>query len=126
MKRLLLAVVVNSVALWAAHLLVSGVRFGTGADSVETIKTVVLVGVVFGVINWMAGLVRFVALPLTVITFGLFSLVINALVLMAVSGAADSFGLAFQVDRFWWDAVLGAVVVAVASMVLRAVLPDPK
>ncbi len=126
MKRLLLAVFINSMALWGAHMLVPGVRFGTGADSIETITTVVLVGVIFGVINWLAGLVRFVTFPLRVITLGLFSLVINALVLTAVSGAADSFGLAFQVDRFWWDAVLGAVVVALSSMLLRAGTGAPR
>lgn len=124
MKRLLLAVLVNGAALWIASLLVSGVRFGASDGLVRTLTTIGLVAVVFGVLDWLAGLVRFVAAPLTFLTLGLFSLVINALVLMAVSSASAQLGLAFHVDSFWWDAVLGALVVTIASLVLRAVLPD--
>lgn len=126
MKRLLLAVAVNGVALWLAGLLVPGITLGKGQDLVSTLTTVALVAIVFGVINWVAGLVRFVAAPVTLLTFGLFALVINALVLMAVSGAAESFGLAFHVERFWWSAVLGGIVVTIASAILRALLPDPE
>ncbi len=126
MKRLLLAVLVNGVALWLAGLIVPGVSFGQGKGLVATLTTIALVGAVFGVLNWAAGLIRFVAAPLTLLTFGLFALVINAIVLMAVSGAAESFGLAFHVDRFWWSAVLGGIVVTIASAILRAVLPKPE
>ncbi len=126
MKRLLLSVVVNGLALWIASLLVSGVRFGKGADLPATLTTIALVAIVFGLIDWAAGLVRFIAAPLTLVSFGFFALVINALVLLAVSNASASLGLAFHVDTFWWDAVWGALVVTIASMVVRAVLPTPR
>jgi putative membrane protein len=125
-KRLLLSVVVNGLALWIASLLVSGVRFGKAADLPGTVTTIALVAIVFGLIDWAAGLVRVIAAPLTLVSFGFFALVINALVLLAVSNASASLGLAFHVDTFWWDAVWGALVVTIASMVLRAVLPTPR
>lgn len=70
---------------------------------------------VIGLINSTLGLLlKIVTLPLTIITFGLFLFVINALILRIVSGlvagfAVESFGPAF----------VGAIVLAVVSTVLR-------
>lgn len=124
---LILRIAVNGVALWLAGLLVVGVHFGRGVDTAATLTTVVLVAVVFGLINAVIKpIVKLLATPLIWLTLGLFSVVVNAAMLAATSWAAGKLGLAFHVDAFWWDAVLGAVVVTLVQMVLHAVLPDPK
>jgi putative membrane protein len=46
--------------------------------------------------------------------------------LQLTSWLADKLTLAFHVQQFFWDAVLGAVIVTFVSMVLHAVIPDPK
>ena len=59
-----------------------------------------------------------------VLTLGLFTLVVNALMLELTSWLAGNLGLGFHVDSFFWSAVLGAVVVTIVSMVLNVVVPD--
>ena len=54
---------------------------------------------------------------------GLMLLVINALMLLLTSAVAGSVSLGFHVDGFG-TAVLGSIVISIASMVLAAVLPD--
>lgn len=126
MKRLILAVVVNAGALWIADLLVAGVRFGRGDDLASTVTTIALVAVIFGVFDAIANVARVVAAPFILLSLGLVEWAINAGVLLVVSAAAERLGLAFHVDGFWWDAVWGALVVSIASWVLRALLPKPK
>ena len=71
-------------------------------------------------------IVTFFTLPLYVITLGLFSFVVNALMLQATSWISEATPLTFRVDDFFWSAVLGAVVVTFVSLVLNLVLPDGK
>ena len=62
-------------------------------------------------------------LPLFIVTLGLFTLVVNALMLLLTSWLADQLDLSFHVDGFW-TAVLGGLVVSVVSWALHLVLPD--
>lgn len=126
MADLLLKTVVNGAALWVASLLVPGIVLGDPADTLpHRLLTILLVALVFGVINALVKpVVKFFSFPFIVLTLGLFTFVVNALMLQLLSWAADGLGLAFHVDRFFWSAVIGAVVVTVVAMVLDAVVPD--
>lgn len=118
--------VVNGVALWLAATVVAGIHFGQSPEWTGTATTVAVVAVVFGLLNTVIKpVLKFFTLPLIWLTLGLFSLVINALMLQLTSWLAGQLGLAFRVDRFFWDAVLGALVVTVVSILLSAVIPDP-
>lgn len=66
---------------------------------------------------------QLISLPLLVLTLGLFTLVVNALMLLLTSWLADVFDLSFHVEGFW-TAVLGGLVVSVVSWALNVVLPD--
>ncbi len=124
-KELLVRTVVNGLALWLAALLVPGITFGRGSTWSGTLLIVILVAVVFGLLNAVIKpVLRLFSLPLIVLTLGLFSLVINALMLMLTSWLADKLGLAFHVDELFWDAVLGGIVVTIASLALSALVPD--
>jgi putative membrane protein len=67
--------------------------------------------------------VKLLSLPFIILTLGLLLFVINALMLWLTSAISEAFGLGFHVAGFW-PAVLGAVIVMVATWVLEAVLPD--
>ncbi|WP_281965270.1 phage holin family protein [Serinicoccus marinus] len=121
--KILATVVANGVALWVASALVSGIEFG--GQGWSTVLTVVLVAAVFGVVNAVVRpLAQLLSLPFIVLTLGLFLVVVNALMLLLTSWLAGVLGLDFRVDDFWWDAVLGAVIVSAVSMVVGMLLPD--
>lgn len=121
--RILLATVLNALALGAAAWLIPGIGL-TGAESTGgTVLAYLFVGAVFGLVNAVIKpILSFVAMPITCLTLGLFAVVINAAMLMLTAWLTDLssglFGVQFFVDSFFWDAVLGAIIVAVVSAVL--------
>ena len=68
--------------------------------------------------------VKLLALPFVILTLGLFTFIVNAFMLQITEWVADPLGLYFSIDRFFWDAVLAAVVITFVSWVLNVVLPD--
>jgi len=125
LTNFLLKTVVNGLALWLAAIVVPGIVLGRDAEWTGTLKTVVLVAVVFGLVNAVIRpVLTFFTLPLIWLTLGLFTLVINALMLQLTSWLAGKLDLAFHVNAFFWDAVLGALVITFVSVVLHVVIPD--
>jgi putative membrane protein len=117
----LLRWLINAVALFLA------VRFVPGLSVEGTGWTVLVVmSVVLGLVNALIRpLVRLVTLPLTAVTFGLFSVVINAAMLWLASWIS---GRLFPDSRFVIDglvpALVGAIVVSIVSTILSALLID--
>lgn len=127
MRSFAVKVVVNAVAIWVATLVVPGLGLGGAATEGvgQQVLTFLLLGLVFGLLNAVVKpIVTFFTLPLYVLTLGLFSFVVNALMLQATSWISEQTPLTFHVDDFFWSAVLGAVVVTFVSLVLNLVLPD--
>ena len=126
MKNFLIRVAVNGVALWVASLVISGIHLGEGSQSTSSkVLTTVVVALVFGVINaFIKPIVKLFSLPFIVLTLGLFTFIVNAFMLQITEWIADALDLAFSIDEFFWDAVLGAIVITVVSWVLNLVLPD--
>jgi len=118
MMRLLLLWFVNAAALWAAASMVEGIRH-TG-----TLTDLLVVAFVFGLINtFIKPVLKLLALPVRLLTLGLFSLVINAgLLWLAARLAADR---GFTVNGFA-AAFWGALVVSVVSTILGWFVPDGK
>jgi len=107
----------------AAALLFDGITV-TGADRSEQIVTLVIVGAIFGAItSFVKPVIALFSLPVIVLTFGLFLLVINALMLLLTSVIADGLDLGFHVDGFV-TAVLGSIVISIVSALVSIVLPD--
>ena len=68
--------------------------------------------------------IRLVSLPLTILTFGVFALVLNWLFMRLASWLAVSvFGVGVFIDGFWWS-VLGSVIMAVVSGVVSSIIGD--
>ena len=112
----LIQILVNMAALWVAVQVIDGISF-TG----EWWK-LLLVAIVFSLLNtYLRPILRILSIPLTIITFGIFLLVINALMLLLTSAVSDALNLDFAVDGFG-AAFLGAIVVAIVGLVLSLVI----
>jgi putative membrane protein len=107
----------NAVALWAAASIVPGLEF-TG-----DLTSLLLVAAVFGIVNsTLRPLLTILTCPLIVLTLGLFTLVINALMLLVTGWLSESWDLGFTVTGFW-SAFWGGLVVGIVSMILAMLLP---
>lgn len=121
--RFLIWVTVNALALTAATALLDGISV-TGDTTQDRVVTLVLVALIFGVVNAVISpVVKLLSLPFIILTLGLLLFVINALMLLLTAWLAQAFGLGFHVDGFW-TAVIGAIIITIASWVLDLVLPD--
>ena len=125
-KNFLIRVVINGIALWVAALVIDGVDLAEGdATWSRKLLTIGLVALLFGLVNAVIKpIVKLFSLPFIVITLGLFTFVVNALMLQITEWIGDALGLSFSIDHFWWDAVMAAVVITLVSWVLSVVLPD--
>jgi putative membrane protein len=121
--RLIVRLLAGAVALAVAAALVEGIRVGPGTTGQRAL-TLLGVAVIFGLVNAVVRpVVRLFTLPLFVLTLGLFTFVVNALMLLLAAWIGKQLDLAFEVDGFL-AALLGALVVSVVSFVINLVLPD--
>jgi putative membrane protein len=121
--RLIVRLLAGAVALAVAAALVEGISVGPGTTA-ERALTLLGVAVIFGLVNAVVRpVVRLFTLPLFVLTLGLFTFVVNALMLLLTAWIGEQLDLAFEVDGFV-AALLGAVVVSVVSFVINLILPD--
>lgn len=123
MRRFFVSLVANAIALWLTTLIVTGVKLDPFQDdTLGTILSYLFVALIFGVVNGIVGTaIRIVAFPLYILTLGLLSLVVNALLLMLAAWFSQLFGFGLTVDGFWW-AVLGALVLAILSAIIGSIL----
>ena len=110
--RLLLNWVLSAAAVWIVAQLGLGI-------SVRGLGTALVAALVIGFINATIGvLLKILTFPLTLVTLGLFWLVINALMLELASALLSP---GFQVRGFL-AAFIGAIVLSLVNMVLKAIV----
>ena len=110
MKRFLQSWLVNTLAVLVAVYLVKGIRYEKPLD-------LVVASLVLGIVNSVIRpVLMLLALPLLVVTLGLFTLIINALLLFFVGNLLRPH---FQVDTFW-AAFWGALVISLVSLILNS------
>jgi putative membrane protein len=120
MLSLLLHWVFNACALWVAA------YFLTGLDFSGDLVRLLLVAAVFGVVNsLLRPLLTVLTCPLIVVTLGLFTLVINAVMLMVTGWLSARWDLGFTVAGFW-PAFWGGLVVGLVSLMLSLLIPKPE
>jgi putative membrane protein len=104
MNGFLVRMLITAIALWLAALIVPGMELaGVG--------TVLGAALLLGVVNaFVRPLVILLTLPLTILTLGLFLLVVNAMMLGLVSVVFQGFTLGG-----FWSAMFGAIFVSVFS-----------
>ena len=114
--RMLLHWVLSALSIWIVSRLVPGF-------SVSGPVAALIAAVVIGFVNATLGLfLKIITFPLTLLTFGLFWLVINAIVIMLASAIVPGFHVATFFAAFW-----GAIVLALVNMALKwLILPEKK
>jgi len=125
MTKFGIKILVNGVGLYVASLLApSGITFhGTGF---QLVWTIFLVALIFGLVNtFIRPIVKLFSFGILLVTLGLFTFVINALMLLLTSKISEHFAVQFHVKNFW-SALLGAFVATTVSLILHALLPDDK
>lgn len=126
--NLLLRVGVNALALWVTTFFISGITAAGPegkAGLLTTIMTFLVVGAIFGLLNALVKpLLKLLALPLMILTLGLFTFVINALMLQLTSWVTNFTPLSFHIDNFFWDAILGSIIISLVSFAASQVLGD--
>lgn len=115
MIKLIIRLIVNAVALWAAVLVVPGVEFEEATGFVQ----VLFIALVFGLVNAIIKpILTLVSLPFIVLTLGLFTLLINTFLLWLVSLFTP-----LIVDGLI-PAFLGSIVVSLVSWLLNLFVSD--
>jgi putative membrane protein len=114
---------INAVALWVTTKIVSGIDVTTG-NAGKAALTILLVALIFGLVNAIIKpIVKLVGCIFYVLTLGLISFVVNALLFLLVDWLAGLLDLPFSIDGFW-PAFWGAIVMGVVSWVLSLLVPD--
>jgi putative membrane protein len=111
--RFLQGWIINTFAVLVAVAVLHGhIRYGRPVD-------LLLASLFLGILNaFVRPILLFFALPLLIFTLGLFTFVINALMLYGVGWMMGLLGLQFTVDSFW-SAFLGALIISIVSIALN-------
>jgi len=118
MRRLILRWLINGVALWAAAELVPGIHLRGDW------QVIALMALIFGLVNALIGpLLKLLTCPLIVLSLGLFTFVINALLLQFSAWLGQRLGLGFFIENFF-SALLGALVISVVSLLLSLLVKE--
>jgi putative membrane protein len=132
MIRFFVSTSINALALWVATILIPAITLTPyGGEGVwQRIGSFLLVGAIFGLVNAIiAPIIKVLAFPLYILTFGLISFVINGALLLFVAWLSSQIGSdIFTIDGFTSEgltvesmgwAILGAVIVSIASLIGR-------
>ncbi|WP_320536922.1 phage holin family protein [Pseudarthrobacter sp. IC2-21] len=132
MRSFFVRVLINGLALWIASWLLPGLDISTsattaavantgvsqGTETIGIILAYLFIGLIFGVVNaFVRPLVSFLSLPITILTLGLFTIVINAAMLYLTSWLSSYTPVHFTIDSFFWTAVLAAIIITLISLV---------
>ena len=111
LRNVVLRWVINSLSLGTASLIFSGILFNDFGD-------LLIASIIFGLLNISIKPILIVlTLPLNILTLGLFTFVINAIILGITSSLLSGF-----VIMGFWSALGGAIVVSVVSIILNSLL----
>ncbi|MEO5780635.1 MULTISPECIES: phage holin family protein [Arthrobacter] len=133
MRSFTVRVIINGLALWIASWILPGLEISTaattgavvgsgitrGTETLGVVLAYLFIGLIFGVVNaFVRPLVNLLSLPLTILTLGLFTIIINAAMLSLTAWLSSYTPVQFTVDSFFWTAVLASVIISVISLVV--------
>ena len=132
MIRFLASTIINAGALWVVTLVIPAVTMTPyGGDGLwQTIASFLLVGAIFGLVHAIiAPIVKVLAFPLYLLSFGLVSLVINGALLLLVAWLSTQIGddllnidgftsEGLTIESLGW-AILASVIISISSFFAR-------
>ncbi len=117
--RLIIRLLINAAAIWVTARALPGISVADGFGNV------LLVAVIFGVVNaFIRPIAKLLTLPLRIVTLGLFTFVINGLMVMLTAGLVDVLSLEGGFFRQLFTAILASILIGAVSMVLTWIVPD--
>ena len=123
MRNFVIKILVNAIGLYVAALILKP-RVAFAGHGFQLVETILIVALIFGVVNTLIKpIVKLLSLPARMLTLGLFTFVINALMLWLTSRISAHFAVQFQVKGFV-AALLGSLVISIVALVLHRVLPE--
>ncbi|UYO97014.1 phage holin family protein [Microbacterium sp. M28] len=127
--RFIVKVVINAFAFWVAALIpaleITVRPFPPGGD-LQMVLTLLAVGALFALVNTIVGtIVKIIAFPLYILTFGLIGFVINGFLLWLTAWITSGFGWGVEVGNFWW-VIVGALVISIINAVFGFILRPQK
>ena len=118
MTKFILRLVINAIGLYLAVQIVPGI------DLRDNLVSILWLALIFGLVNALfRPLLKFLTCPLIILTLGLFTIVINTVMLLLTSRIGQAFGIGLTVDGFW-TAVLGSLVISVVSIIMSIIFRD--
>ena len=117
--NLLLRIVLNAVALYAAVLVVPGITSPN-----PSVASYLWLALIFGLVNALAKpFMKLISCGLIALTLGLFTLIINTLMFLLTNLIGNWLNVGLVIDGFW-SAFFGAVVVSIVSFILGGMFDD--
>jgi putative membrane protein len=114
--RFIIKYLLTALAVYATADLLPGIH-------VDSFWMAIIVALVLGLLNvTIKPILILFTIPFTIVTLGLFILVINALVIMLAGWLIDG----FTVDGFWWALLFSIIQSIIASILEKLVLPKEK
>ena len=126
MIDLLVKVLINAVGVWAAIQVVPQIDFAFGNDWWKLLAVALILAIVN---SYLKPILQALSFPITLLSMGLFSLVLNALLLLLVALVSDQLSLGFSIGGFPPDltadafigALFGSIIISIVSTVLGMV-----
>ena len=130
MIDLLVRILINAIAVVVAVLVVPQISFPAADDLMRVQGNwwhVIVVAVILALVNsYLKPILKVLSFPITLLTMGLFALILNAVLLLLVAFVADAVDIDFTIGGFPPDftadsaigALLGSIVISVVSLVL--------
>jgi putative membrane protein len=130
---LLVKVLINAVGVFAAIQIVPQIKF-PAAEDLSTLGDnwwkLLAVALILALVNsYVKPILKILSFPITLVSLGLFSLVLNALLLLLVAFVSSQLALGFTIDEFppnftadaFVGALLGSIVISIVSVLLGMV-----
>ena len=123
--RFIIRVVINAFSLWVVSLIsvltVDITPFHPG-EMLQLVLTLLAVGAIFALVNTIIGtVIKVIAFPLYILTFGLIALIVNGFLLWLTAWITSGFGWGLTVGDFWWG-VLAALLIAIINGIFGFIL----
>lgn len=124
--RFLFRILGNMLGIWVASLVVPSIAFRQGESLGITLLYLAVVALILALVNSIVGgMVKILAFPLYLLTFGLFAIVTNGIVFAVAAWVSTSLDLPLTVESVW-GAILSGTITAIVSTLVVAVFGSPK
>lgn len=111
LRRIFWSIIINSLALWLTSLIVKGFQF-------DSTPSIIFTALILGIINTVVKpVLNLLALPITIITLGLFLFIVNAVSLEIVAAISPGFSIST-----FWNAIIGAFLLSIFTTIFNWLL----